>query len=262
MNLPPLRLPRLGQREKTLILELLTPRRGERLLAVGFDDGDRAMFFRESGCDVTSIVPSARVLELACQKLGNKAALDIGKAEDLTFSDNEFDIVSLILSLEFASDPEKAISEAIRVCRGRVFLGVMNKYSLAATKPVNNELTDGESYQEARLFDVGTLLRLVRHHLPEADIQWGSVIFLPCPGESLVAAIDRAIPRRKNPFGAFLGMSFNVTYNLRTVQDIIVSPFQVKAPTGHPAQGVVRESQNDSDTGYGAFRIRSLPPGS
>ncbi len=237
----PPQLPKLGQREKSLILELLAPRRGERLLAVGFDDGARSVFFRESGCEVTGIVPSARMLELAWQKFGNKAAIDIGKAEDLPFSDDEFDIVSLILSLEFTSDPEKAISEAIRVCRGRVFLGVMNKYSLAATKPVINELTEGEFHQEARLLDVGALLRLVRHHLPKADIQWGSVIFLPRLGEGFVAAIDGAIPRRKNPFGAFLGMSFNVTYNLRTVQDIIGSPFQIKAPTGHPAQGIIRE---------------------
>lgn len=233
----------VGWREATFILGLVAPRRGERLLEVGFDAGERSLLFRDSGCNITAIVPSTRALEMATQKLGRQAGISLGKAEDLPFSDNEFDIVSLILSLEFAEDPEMAISEAIRVCRGRVFLGVLNKYSIIARKIEIKELIGEELYRKARYFYAGELLGMVRHQLPKADVRWGSVNFLPCRGGKFVAALDQAIPVRKNPFGAFLGISFEVTCNLRTVQDIIISPFQIKAEGGQPAQGIVREGQ-------------------
>lgn len=236
-------MPSIDRREKALILDLMAPRRGEHLLGVGFDAGAWSLLFRDLGCDVTGVVPSTRILEMAKQKLGQKAELYLGTAEDLPFSDSEFDIVSLILSLEFTEDPEKAISEAIRVCRGRVFLGVMNKYSITARKTEIKELIGDELYKEARFYNAGELLGMVRRQLPGADILWGSVIFLSCLGGRFAAAIDKAIPVRKNPFGAFLGLSFNVNFNLRTVQDIIRTPFQIKAKGGQPVQEVVREGQ-------------------
>ncbi|MDO8785573.1 MAG: methyltransferase domain-containing protein, partial [Syntrophales bacterium] len=112
-------------REKELILALTLPRKGERLLDVGCGTGEHLLFFRERGCDVTGIEPSPFMLEIAKQKLGHRAEVHTGKAEDLPFSDNEFDIVTLITSLEFTDDPEKAIAEAVRVSRDRVFLGVL-----------------------------------------------------------------------------------------------------------------------------------------
>lgn len=233
----------IGWREEAFMLNLLAPRRGERFLDVGFDVGERSLLFRDLGCDVTVVAPSLRMLEIAKQRLGQKAASYLAKPEELPFCDNEFDIVSLVLSLEFAEDPAKAISEAIRVCRGRVFLGVINKYSLADITPGIKELIGDEYYRNARFFNVSELMSMVRLHLPLAAIHWGSVICLPCRAGKIAAALDKIIPVRKNPFGAFLGLSFNVTCNLRTLQDVIGSSFQLEAKEGQPARGVVRESQ-------------------
>jgi SAM-dependent methyltransferase len=190
---------------------------------------------------VTGIDSSASMLETAKQILGDRAELYLGRAEDLPFSDNEFDIVSLIASLELAANPEKAISEAIRVCRGRVFLGVLNRYSITGLRKSARAFFHPADYERARFFHVGELMGMIRRFLPGVRIQWGSVIFLPAGWYGSAARLEEAIPVMKNPLGAFLGFSFSVTFNLRTVQDIISDPFKIRAKSSQPVQGVVRE---------------------
>lgn len=231
----------IDTRQKGLILDLMAPRRGETLLDVGCGSGDRLLLFQRKGCDVTGIDSSASMLETAKQKLGDKAELHVGMAEDLPFSDNEFDIVSLIASLEFAANPEKAISEAIRVCRGRVFLGALNRYSVTGLRKSARAFFHPAAYERARFFHVGELTGMIRRLLPGVRIQWGSVIFLPAGWYGYAARLEEAIPVMKNPFGAFLGFSFPVTFTLRTVQDIIGDPFKIRAKGSQPVQGVVRE---------------------
>jgi SAM-dependent methyltransferase len=168
-----------------------------------------------------------------------------GKAEDLPFSDNEFDIVSMILSLEFATDPEKAISEAIRVSRGRVFIGVLNKFSAIALQRRVRGLFHPSIYNSARFYHVAELTYLIRHFLPGVHARWGSVIFLPTGCYRFAAPLEEALPVLKNPLGAFLGLSFPVNFTVRTVQNIIGDPFKIKANGRLPAQGIVSEGQFD-----------------
>ncbi|MDI6776680.1 MAG: class I SAM-dependent methyltransferase [Syntrophales bacterium] len=227
-------------REKELILALTVPRDGERLLDVGCGTGEHLLLFREKGCDVTGIEPSPFMLEVAKQKLGNRADFHKGKAEDLPFSDNEFDIVTLITSLEFADDPEKAISEAIRVSRDRVFLGVLNKYSLLGAQR-RLKLFGPSVYHSARFFHIAELTTMVRNQLRGVHIKWGSVIFLPYGCYKFARVMEESIPVMKNPFGAFVGLSFPVTFMYRTVQDIIRKPFKIKAESRYPARGIVKE---------------------
>ena len=240
----------IDRREKDFILDLLAPRRGERLLDVGCGTGEHLVLFQNSGCDVTGIDSSAPMLAVARQKLGHKVELYPGKAEDLPFSDNEFDIVSMILSLEFTDDPEKAISEAIRVCRGRVFLGVLNKFSVIALQRRLSGLFHPSIYKTARFYHVIELTHLIRSFLPGVNIRWGSVIFLPNCWYGFAAPLEEAMLVMKNPFGAFLGLSFPVNFTLRTVQNIIGDPFKIKANGRQPAEGVLRE---------GKFAQRSHP---
>jgi ubiquinone/menaquinone biosynthesis C-methylase UbiE len=235
----------IDKREKDLILELVAPRRGERLLDVGCGTGEHLALFQNSGCDVTGIDPSAPMLAVARQKLGHKVELLPGKAEDLPFSDNEFDIVSMILSLEFATDPEKAISEAIRVSRGRVFIGVLNKFSAIALQRRVRGLFHPSIYNSARFYHVAELTYLIRHFLPGVHARWGSVIFLPTGCYRFAAPLEEALPVQKNPLGAFLGLSFPVNFTVRTVQNIIGDPFKIKANGRLPAQGIVSEGQFD-----------------
>ena len=226
-------------KERELILALTMPKKGERLLDVGCGTGEHLLLFRERGCDVTGIEPSPFMLEIARQKLGNRADFHLGKAEDLPFSDNEFDIVTLITTLEFADDPEKAITEAIRVSRDRVFLGVLNKCSLIGAQR-RLKLFGPSVYHSARFFHIVELTAMVRNQLHGVRIQWGSVIFLPYGWYKFAGVMEESLPVMKNPFGAFVGLSFPVTFRYKTIQDVIMKPFEIKVKSGYPVGGVVR----------------------
>lgn len=229
----------MDQREKELILKLLMPRSGERLLDVGCGTGDHLVMFKNMGCLVTGIDPSPAMLTIAREKLGQASELYEGIAEDLPFSDNEFDVVTMITSLEFTQDPLQALSEAIRVCRGRIFLGVLNKCSLTAVCRRVKGLFSPSIYKSARFFHILELMGMIKGLLPHSRIQWGSVIFFP-PLICLKANfIEERLPTRKNPFGAFLGISFPVTFTRHTVQDLIRTSYQIKQEGGRPVHGIV-----------------------
>ncbi len=228
-------------REKSLILDLITPRGGERVLDVGCGTGDHLLLFRRKGCDVTGIDPSASMLKLAAVKLGNRADFHQGYAEDLPFSDNEFDIVTLITSLEFSDDPDKAIAEAIRVCRGRVFLGVLNKHSCLGLSRRIQGARRPSIYNHARFFHIGELNAKIRNNLQGIRIRWGSVIFLPDGWYGFARRFEEAIPVMKNPFGSFLGLSFPVTFTYATIQQPILETVNIATQSRQTVPGAVRE---------------------
>lgn len=231
----------IDRREKELILDLLAPKEGERLLDVGCGTGGHLLFFKREGCNVTGLEPSPHMLDIARKKLGQRAEFHMGKAEDLPFSDNEFDIVTMITSLEFTDDPQKAIDEAIRVCRGRVFIGVLNKYALIGMQRRVRGIFRQSIFNRAHFFGIWELAGMVKTALRGANIRWGSVIFLPYGWYSFATGIEEFIPAMKNPFGAFLGLSFPVVFTHRTIQDIVKDHVNIGAEGKHEVQEVVRE---------------------
>ena len=154
----------LDGRVKSLILDLTAPRAGERLLDVGCGSGEHLGLFRRKGCDVTGIDPSSFLIDQAGQRLRSRAELRTGPAEDLPFSDNEFDIVTLINSLEFSDDPGLAVAEAIRVCRGRVFIGVMNRYSLIGAQGRLTNLFHPPAGTNTRFFHLASISAMIPSH--------------------------------------------------------------------------------------------------
>lgn len=231
----------IDRREKEFILSLVAPKEGERLLDVGCGTGDHLLFFRRNGCDVTGLEPSSSMLDIARKKLGQRAELRMGKAEDMPFSDNEFDIVTIITSLEFMDDCERAICEAIRVCRDRVFIGVLNKYSIIGAQRRMKGIFSQSTYNRARFFGIGEMKYMVRKALGATDIRWGSVIFLPLGCYSSAVGLEEIIPVNRNPFGAFLGLSFPVVFIHKTIQDIIKSSVRGEAKGGRKVSSAVRE---------------------
>ena len=231
----------IDRREKELILNLVAPKEGERLLDVGCGTGNHLLFFRRKGCDVTGLEPSPYMLDIARKKLGQRAEFHMGKAEDLPFSDNDFDIVTMITSLEFVDDPQKAIAEAIRVCRDRVFIGVLNKYSTIGVQRRIKGIFSTSIYDSAHFSDIGELTKMVKTVLHGANLRWGSVLFLPFGWYSFAIGLEEIIPVMNNPFGAFLGLSFPVVFTHRTIQDIVKNHIDVRAEGKHKIHGAVRE---------------------
>lgn len=230
----------LDGRIKSLILDLTAPRAGERLLDVGCGSGENLALFRRKGCDVTGIDPSSFLLDQANERLHSRAELRNGLAEELPFSDNEFDIVTLITSLEFTSNPGLAVAEAIRVCRGRVFIGIMNRWSLIGAQGHLPSLFNPQNLAKNRFFHLASLTAMIRTQLPGVRIQWGSVIFLPWNWYDFATGMEERIPVMNNPFGAFFGLAFSVTFSFRTIQEAIREPLALSPDGRRPMPGVVR----------------------
>lgn len=230
----------LDGRIKSLLLDLTAPRAGERLLDIGCGSGENLGLFRQKGCDVTGVDPSPFLLDQASARLRSRAELRTARAEDLPFSDNEFDIVTLLHGLEFTDDPGLAVAEAIRVCRGRVFIGVMNRWSLMGAQGRLADLFDPHRHGNARFFHLASLSAMIRRQLPGVRIPWGSVIFLPWGWYGFATGLEERLPVMNNPFGAFFGLAFSVTFTYRTIQEIIRDPLPVATEGGRPMPGVVR----------------------
>jgi SAM-dependent methyltransferase len=216
-------------RQKELILELVLPRAGERVLCIVSRAGNYSQIFRDKWCSVTSIVPSAEQLDNARKQMGEGIELRLGEAEDLPFSDDEFDIVIVINTLETARNPQKVIAEAIRVCRERVFIGFLNKYSLAGTKQQLKGMFGFPLTGKISFFSIEEIKKMAGNLLGTQTIKWGSVIYFPTIVYDVATELEELVPHMKNPLGAFVGLSFPVKYIYRTVQNPLLKSYQLKA---------------------------------
>jgi ubiquinone/menaquinone biosynthesis C-methylase UbiE len=99
-----------------LLVSLLDPKPGERVLDIGCGTGNHLIMFSKMGLDVSGVDASPQMLEKARARLGHKSNFKIGMAEDLPFDDNEFDLAVLINTLEFMDTPPVRLAGS-RSCR-------------------------------------------------------------------------------------------------------------------------------------------------
>jgi len=234
-------------RQKELILDLVAPHAGERILDVGCGTGNNLQFFRDKWCSVTGIDSSAEMLKIAQEKHGDHAELILAQAEDIPFSDNEFDIVTIINVLEVINDPQKVIAEAIRVCSGRVFIGFLNSYSFTGTKQRLKEISGFPISQKIHFLSLTEIRKMVRSLIGDADIKWGSVIYFPGIVYYFFEELEEVFSLEKNPFGAFVGLTFPVNYTYRTAQSPIMESFELNAKARDTAPEVVRGMLRQAD---------------
>lgn len=92
---------------------------------------------------------SRKMLGIAAEKLSdqmNRVSLIWGPAEDLPFPDDVFDVVTCLESLEFMSNPEKALEEMIRVLRPGGVLLISNR--------INTRWMPGRLWSEEELCEM------------------------------------------------------------------------------------------------------------
>ncbi|MBN1364775.1 MAG: class I SAM-dependent methyltransferase [Syntrophaceae bacterium] len=228
-------------RQKELILDLVTPLAGERLLDIGCGTGRNLQIFSEKGCSLTGIDSFREKLEIARQEYGDHAEFVLAESGDIPFSDDEFDIVTIINFLEIADDPLKVVKEAVRVCRSRVFIGFLNNYSFSGTRQSLKENFGFSLYREMRFFSYPKIRRMVKDIAGDTVIKWGSVIYFPGVVYDFFEKLEEMFPMRRNPFGAFVGLIFPVKYTYRTAQSPIVNSFKFNAKARKTAPEAVRD---------------------
>ncbi|MEW6267340.1 MAG: class I SAM-dependent methyltransferase [Thermodesulfobacteriota bacterium] len=216
-----------SRRQIALLLRLLDPRPGERLLDVGCGPGWHLQAFKRIGLNVAGLDPSPAMLEMARSRLGQAAEIHSGRAEDLPFEDGEFDIVVFITCLEFVEDPLAALAEAARVARSRVLVGALNRFSLTALGRRLAGLFSESVYNQARFFSLWELSGLLRQTCGPGRQSWGSVGLLPSGLAGGLETFESRPQAQRTPFGAFIGLVSEIKPLWRTDRLTIKRRFKI-----------------------------------
>ena len=219
--------------EKRLMLDLLKPAREETLLEIGCGTGAALLTFLDSGIQVTGLDPSPYMLDIASKNVGNRADLHRGFAEDLPFEDNSFNYACLITTLEFVEDPKRALEEACRVAKDRIFIGVLNRYAIKGIQRRVKGVFTKTIYNRAHFFSIWELKQIIRFLLGDVPISWRTVFqFSARPGR-ITNRIEQSSLLQKSPFGAFVGMVVTLVPRFKT-RPLALS-YKAKQTTGAAA---------------------------
>ena len=166
-------------------------------LEIGCGTGHFTRWMTEQGWHTTGLDISSSMLTEA-QRLGGAMFVQ-GDATSLPFRDATFDVVALITTLEFVHEPERAITEAVRVARHGLRWGVLNRHSLLAAR---RRASGKPVWQAARFFTVGELIRLVRcaAGARSSGLRWRTTLW-PVP-------MPESLPL---PWGGLIGMAIRLS---------------------------------------------------
>lgn len=199
-----------------LMVDLLKPVQGESILDIGCGAGASTLPLIDMGLNVTGLDPSPYMLELCAARLGHRVDLYRGYAEDLPFDDNSFNHAILFISLEFTENPQKAIEEACRVAKDRVFLGFLNRFALKGVQRWRKVYFQADVFKHARLFTAWELKKMVRSLAGPVPVSWRTVCQLPQASVKMFQTIEQFEIVRRCPFGAFVGMVVTLVPRFRT----------------------------------------------
>jgi len=222
----------IAERECGLMIDMLKPASGDSLLDIGCGTGINVISLLDLGVQVTGIDPSPYMLDIASKNLGNRVDLHRGYAEDLPFDDNSFNYATFITTMEFVEDPQKAIEEACRVAKDRVFLGVLNKYALKGIGRRIVGMFSASIYNRATFYGVWELKRLVRSAAGDSPLSWRTICQFPGSSGFLKPLIEDSQLVQRCPFGAFTGMVVTLTPRFRT------RPMKMRIQSGRPSGAV------------------------
>lgn len=202
--------------ERDLMVNLLKPSEGESVLNIGCGTGYSTLPLLQLGLNVTGIDPSPYMLDIAHATLGPSVDLYRGFAEDLPFDDNSFNHAFFFISLEFVDDPVKAVEEACRVAKDKVFIGFINRYALKGIQLRLQGLFNISIYNQARFFSIWKLKRIARKVAGPIPIAWRTVCQWPNASGRVIRSIERSDIVQHCPFGTFGGMVMTLVPRFRT----------------------------------------------
>lgn len=202
--------------ESRLMLEMLDPVAGESVLDIGCGTGASIVPLLEKGLDVTGIDPSPYMLDILSETLGQRVSLYRGIAEDLPFDDNSFNHACLFTCLEFVDDPKKALEEAFRVAKDRVFIGFLNRYALTGIGRRVQGIFTPTIYNRASFFSIWEIKSIVRVLMGPVPVCWRTVCQFPGPWGAWMNQIEGSGLVQRFPFGTFAGMIVTLVPRFRT----------------------------------------------
>ncbi|MCG8639468.1 MAG: methyltransferase domain-containing protein [Desulfobacterales bacterium] len=212
---PPKRRYGLGLEIK-LMLTLLAPKKGQRILDIGCGTGISLEPLLNRGLYLTGIDPSPYMLDKASKRLGCGVDLHRGVAEDLPFEDNAFDSAILFTSLEFTDRPAKAVEEACRVAKDTLILCVLNRYAPLNMARRFKGFFIHDIFSHARFFSIWELKQLLASMLGQVPVKWRTTLQFPFFSGRLAAGIETNRLVQKSIFGTLIGMRIKPVPKFRT----------------------------------------------
>jgi len=202
--------------ESSLMVDMLSPMRGEALLDIGCGTGASLLPFIEKGLNVTGLDPSPYMLDITLKNLGNRVDLYRGFAEDLPFDDNSFNHACFVTTLEFVDDPQKALEEACRVAKDKIFIGVLNKYAIKGIERRVRGVFTKTIFNHAKFFSVWEIKQIIRTILGRVPVSWRTVCQLPVGSGKFSHNLEQSRLVQRFPFGAFAGIVVTLVPRFRT----------------------------------------------
>lgn len=102
---------------------------GSKLLDIACGTGNFCILAAQKGAEVTGVDIAANLVAQArsnAKNQGLKIQFEEGDAENLSYTDNSFDIVTSMIGAMFAPQPEKVASELLRVCKPGGIIAMAN----------------------------------------------------------------------------------------------------------------------------------------
>lgn len=226
------------------ISTLLELQPGERILDIGCGEGNHLLLFNGLGFNLAGLDASPYMVRRARERLGHRATLEVGEAEDLPYQDNEFDLALFINTIEFLDDPIEALREAGRVARRGVFIAVTNSFSWYCLCMKLRNLFGKSLFSYAASYNLWELKSFVRSALGDVPVKWRSAQVRAPVLEKIGGFLSERWYSEKCPFGSFLGLSATIQYTVRTIQN----PLKVRlGKAGRPVVGgaTMGEARNE-----------------
>lgn len=192
---------RVDEQEKAVLGRLLNAFDDvDSVLEIGCGTGHFTRWLGEQGLMAVGLDLSGAMLAQA--QMLDGIALTLGDAYRLPFADGAFDVAALITTLEFLEWPQRALTEALRVARRGVMLGVLSRWSVLGLQRRLRGIFRPTVYNAAHFYGVGELERLLKLVAGEqARIEWHTTLF----------PRRWPWPQARSACGGFIGMAAIVT---------------------------------------------------
>ncbi|RJQ59012.1 MAG: class I SAM-dependent methyltransferase [Desulfobacteraceae bacterium] len=206
----------VAEKEFRLMIDLLNPLPGKTILDIGCGIGSNFFPLLSEGLQVTGLDASPYMIDIAVKKTGGRVDVHRGYAEELPFDDNTFNYACMTTTLEFVEDPKKALEEACRVTRDRIYIGILNRYAINSVQLRVKGIFTRSLYNRARFFSLWEVKRILRSILGDVPISWRTLCQMPeCFGET-GDKIGRSNVVRRCPFGAIVGIVASLVPRYKT----------------------------------------------